>query len=1754
MSAARDMTVVLRLRADGTAEVVGAVKAVAAAIAGTGTVAAAAGAQISQASSTAAQAQRDAAAAAESEAAAIARFRQMIDPTAAVLRAITAETECYSTWAAQARISDAERVAGLSTLAARMGLSAEAAGRMTLATAGLDAQVASGSLTVSERINAVEKLWKAETQAAQAAASSAAAASPAAGPSKSDSNAKDREEKAIADLKRETEDYTKAMRGSREEREKNLLKLEAQTKVNKKVMTVNEAAAWVEGKLAKKKSDVAAAAGDAATAAGVETRAAQQTAKAYLQSEAAGLAYATIGEKLAEAHKSQYGAAWALSQAQESLSQRYAKATGAGAAYIASLDRQLVQERARAAAAGQGGAAEQQATNAITAQAQVRERLLTLNAEQIVLDKRHAEGQVSDLSYQAQSLAFEQQRQGIEVDREAILTRLNAITATQTLKTLNQQNATLEQSIEALQAEGALLFASQNTREKELALLALKAKYQKDIAAATGGEKVELQDAYDKAVGLTNQYYAGKAGLDAATKSAEALKKAGKGVEQAFAEFLVNVQTEGENAFEALGGSIVSIFKQLQTDLIKNQLSAVVNVLFNTSTTSSGSTTTASGGDAGDSASMTTLTQGTGSSFSFSNLFGGTGSSSLMTTSNLTSFAKSGIGETLGLSRSFTAIDDAGVEMASSMLTPEGTNFVEGMSAAGIGTSLAGMAGSIAGSFISSELFGDSYETSLGSSLGGTTGAMAGAAIGSAFPVIGTALGALIGGLFGSVSGGGLGSLFGDEEIPKGGAGFYVQESGLIGTSGTYALDGVEEADMISLADDFNSAFNSILDALDSELLAAVSDVPFALSVDAEGYYSSITKDGVESKTSFESVEEAAIDLITRLLGSGYVEGGIPEEVQTALDTIQTTDVAYFTELIVLAASWQDLLDGLNGTIDYQSSIMSGVQDTLDGYLDELQSLQDMASDAGLSVDDLNAAYEQSLLTLVGLGDGGEEAMSDLETQFWTTIYGIQESGQLFEQIGYSYMKTIDTVKDALLNAYVEFTTEFYDTINATLNSLTGKDYLNSFDDYITAYEDDLEYAKLIGADTTTLGSLWAAMIEDVLSGAENAAIAAQDLSAAFPDYAVAIWAAYDAVTATSTALAKSAMQTSINGLASDTTTTPQDILTNAGLTSAGLGGVADTITRVFNALSGGADDIGLLSITVEDLFLHAVDTGLATTDQVDSIISDLITVSADYWDRMQQLTDSNVDLLTRAYDGLGMTLDSALLSFDYQAAVDRADTAALGGDLAVFDAVTAVDRTNTALSTLSGIITDQIDVAQSQIDETATLVSAMADVSNTIAALKLDDALSPSTAYGLLIEAQAQYAAAYTRATDASLPAEERATAIGEVQTLVATYLTYAHEFYGSTEAYAELYAARMADLEALTGDELAQMQSDSDLLQAQIDELQGLADAIDAGTATTALSFDELQAAVTEHLAGLSDQVATLSTVLASSGLAGSVTAAIGATTTPTTSAAAVLDWDQYLAANPDVAVAVAAGQITAAEHYLEYGQYEGRTVETAAGTALTGSFDAAGYLAANPDVAAAVAAGQTTAYDHFVTWGAAEGRAAFDTTGRAYAAGGVVGSDAGGLITNGLYGVDSVVAMTSDGAALFAGGEYIMPTAQTAQYLPILESMRAGTWSAYASSGRVVANDARPVNYSHHWGTAPAVSNDPWPAGVSGLHESRERQAVAIERQNAVLEDIRSILVGSADEASGQRSEANELLARLGDGDLLRTAAPRRRRKSA
>lgn len=896
------------------------------------------------------------------------------------------------------------------------------------------------------------------------------------------------------------------------------------------------------------------------------------------------------------------------------------------------------------------------------------------------------------------------------------------------VQALLQDNVKLQESISLQQTELSLVWAGESARERILALEQLRLSWQKQINAATGEGKINLQNAYEQAVKLTNAWYDGAEALKKQQEYQQIWNTAGEGMVDAFADFFATVREDGESAFEELGDAILDVFQDLQKELLKTQLNAVLNVTTNlisgtlTGTTTAGSTTAAG-------AAVTTAASG---------------SSMLSSLGSLNTGGSSIFGKSLYSLNDIFGTGSTSTTTSSGSITSSGTSssLLSGLNVDLIG----GAIGGLAAYFVSDALFDWETEAGqIGSSIGSTIGASIGTYL---LPGIGTFAVSLLG----DALGGFVGDLLGDVQTPRGGSGYYITESGQIATSATWGLDGVDEQDMIDMAEGVTSAMNTILDALGTGLSYTAMDVPAQIGyTEADGYYTSQTVAGEEIRTAYASMEEAVIGLLTDLLG--YTEDALPEEVQTALETIDTTDADYFTELVVLAASWTDLLDALSGNIDYQSSILSTVQDTIQGYTDELQSLQDMASDAGLSVDDLNEAYADSLLIMLGLKEGGEEAMTDLETTFWEVMYSIQESADLFQQIGYGYVQTQNVISDALTQALEDFQTDFYDTIEATQNSLNGLDVLNTFDDYIEAYQDDLSYADLIRADTASLNALWASMVQDTLAGAENIGTALLALVEAYPEYTNELWAAYDAV----------------------------------------------------------------------------VDT---------------------------------TDLLASAYSALGDDLTGTLLAFDAETTSGSAQYA--GADLLLYQAVREAGRAQEIYDYYAGLVEDSIDTYQDLIDSNGDLIEALYELRDTAAELRLDENLAPGALKDLLAEAELQYTSALTKASDISLPTDERVAAIQDVDELVSIYLGYARDYYGSSLAYSQIFNQTQEDLIGLGEDQIYELEAANDNAQAQIDALQAIDDSVTSASAAAQLSAEELQALISEASSNLTTALASLSGTL--------------------------------------------------------------------------------------------------------------------------------------------------------------------------------------------------------------------------------------------------------------------------------------------------
>lgn len=227
--------------------------------------------------------------------------------------------------------------------------------------------------------------------------------------------------------------------------------------------------------------------------------------------------------------------------------------------------------------------------------------------------------------------------------------------------------------------------------------------------------------------------------------------------------------------------------------------------------------------------------------------------------------------------------------------------------------------------------------------------------------------------------------------------------------------------------------------------------------------------------------------------------------------------------------------------------------------------------------------------------------------------------------------------------------------------------------------------------------------------------------------------------------------------------------------------------------------------------------------------------------------------------------------------------------------------------------------------------------------------------------------------------------TAISDLIASSGKYLTAAK---GSTTSWID-YARDMAKtsvvlsgVESAAADQLSEAERQSDYLQGLLDEVNGVQNQV-TDIATARADYEAAKIAFDESW--MQDEVATLKALLGSSQtleqLMADFIAAQNALKNAGTgggSSRTVTDYAQaeadYLAANPDVAKAVALGEFASGkQHYEMHGQYENRGLAGYAGLTSEGR-----YLNLYPDVAKAVQAGQfSSGLQHWAMYGVNEGR---------------------------------------------------------------------------------------------------------------------------------------------------------------------------------
>jgi hypothetical protein len=265
----------------------------------------------------------------------------------------------------------------------------------------------------------------------------------------------------------------------------------------------------------------------------------------------------------------------------------------------------------------------------------------------------------------------------------------------------------------------------------------------------------------------------------------------------------------------------------------------------------------------------------------------------------------------------------------------------------------------------------------------------------------------------------------------------------------------------------------------------------------------------------------------------------------------------------------------------------------------------------------------------------------------------------------------------------------------------------------------------------------------------------------------------------------------------------------------------------------------------------------------------------------------------------------------------------------------------------------------------------------------------------------------------------------------------------YATRQEYERAYYLsynQLSELEALTGNQLTAQEEAVINAKKIVDSIEEARDrdlqALDHQL-NTLLSINDSILTIPVAISGLNAAIVALAQAKTS--------AVTGTPSIPARTGAPSTAWNEavYLSMNPDVAAAVAKGQIKSGqEHYNIWGRNEGRASTTQYG------FNEQSYLTNNIDVARAVASGvYTSGFAHYLSAGIYEGRLP-------YAYGGIAtGPDSGYGAT--LHGTELIVSPKASYPATVKGGDNVV---LISEIKALREEMKVNLYSIAKNTAKV------------------------------------------------------------------------------------------------
>lgn len=669
---------------------------------------------------------------------------------------------------------------------------------------------------------------------------------------------------------------------------------------------------------------------------------------------------------------------------------------------------------------------------------------------------------------------------------------------------------------------------------------------------------------------------------------------------------------------------------------------------------------------------------------------------------------------------------------------------------------------------------------------GAGAGAAAGAAIGSIVPVLGTAIGAIIGGAAGALAG-----LLtpGYSVGPNTAANFKLNAgTGTYGINEARSDNGASDSTSEALGSAVTQAINTFTGELGAKITTTNAGVA-QIGTMGGNYFSTVN--GIEGN--FSDATSAVQDFVVRALKAADYSG-IGTDVATAIEHSTATTVDGLMADAKFGQDFQQTLTDFRGGNDATTQSIQQAQASIDATFADIKTFRDTTAALGLSVTDANSATDAYIQNLLDLKTVVPD--SAFQTAIKTTTAEFAEMQSQMIALGYSAPEASARVTTALNAAIQSIKDTYAAAYDTAVRSANGTSYIDTLSGITASYKATAADVMESGRDpnqlydaqlSAAINQLDAGQLQNVISFFQNLdPVITQFATAALANLNQLQAASYDA------SLRSANGQGYIDDLLGIRTNSQA---TAAQDTAAGRDPTALYDAQLNQSLSG-LDATQLQAVItffqnldpeIAKLASEDLNTALAATDAANTLAATNANqqTTIQYYNAMADAAgNAGNSALQASYQ-----LQSALATFDINAATTVQTVTAAGGDVVFAEQTLAQQRQNIIDASNAAIIKSTQDAANAiissgqsidqyldKLNATPTgglsgadqLANAQTQYNQQLALAKGNDptALANITQYAdqLIAAAQAQYASTaqtqdiidYVKSSLGSLPATE--------------------------------------------------------------------------------------------------------------------------------------------------------------------------------------------------------------------------------------------------------------------------------------------------------------------------------------------------------------------------------------------------------------